>query len=231
MAKWEELPIADLEYRGIIYKYTSPSNKVYIGQTINEKNRKRQHKQQALKGKGFYFHQAIRKYGYENFNYEVLFEIRNNDLDYTKKILNDREKYFISLYESTNRDKGYNLCEGGEGNVGHKMPEAQKELLISINKGKHLSEEHRRKISESNKGKKATLPNGTPKSIQGLKRKAQEKRIIIEQYDKRTSVFVSKYSSICEAARKSKVSTGHISECINGKRKSAGGFIWIVGKN
>ena len=41
MAKWEELPIAELKYRGIIYKYTSPSNKVYIGQTINEKNRKR----------------------------------------------------------------------------------------------------------------------------------------------------------------------------------------------
>ena len=55
MAKWEELPIADLEYRGIIYKYISPSNKVYIGQTINEKNRKRQHKQQALKGKVFTF--------------------------------------------------------------------------------------------------------------------------------------------------------------------------------
>ena len=34
MAKWEELPIVKLKYRGIIYKYTSPSNKSYIGQTI-----------------------------------------------------------------------------------------------------------------------------------------------------------------------------------------------------
>lgn len=27
--------------RGIIYKYTSPSGKVYIGQTINEKDRRK----------------------------------------------------------------------------------------------------------------------------------------------------------------------------------------------
>ena len=101
MAKWEELPIAELKYRGIIYKYTSPSNKVYIGQTINEKNRKRQHRESALRGEGFYFHAAIRKYGYENLKYEMIFEIRNNDVDYAKKVLNDREKYFIALYESS----------------------------------------------------------------------------------------------------------------------------------
>ena len=231
MAKWEELPIAELKYRGIIYKYTSPSNKVYIGQTINEKNRKRQHRESALRGEGFYFHAAIRKYGYENFKYEIIFEIRNNDLDYTKKVLNDREKYFIALYESTNREKGYNLCKGGDGIVGHKMSEKQKELLRSIHKGKPLSKEHRLKISISNKGNKATFPNGNPKAINGLKRKAKEKRILVEQYNKKTFILINKYNSICEASDKTGINASHISECINSKRKSAGGFIWIVGIN
>lgn len=33
-----------MKKRGIIYKYTSPSGKVYIGQTVDEKGRKNGHR-------------------------------------------------------------------------------------------------------------------------------------------------------------------------------------------
>lgn len=56
---------------GIIYCYHSPSNKYYIGQTIHENKRKRQHTQLSNTGDNAYFHKAIRKYGMENFKYSV----------------------------------------------------------------------------------------------------------------------------------------------------------------
>ena len=42
---------------------------------------------------------------------------------------------------------------------------------------------------------------------------------------------INKYNSICEASSKTGINASHISECINSKRKSAGGFIWIIGIN
>ena len=38
--------------------------------------------------------------------------------------------------------------------------------------------------------------------------------------------FVADYISQCEASRRTGVNQGHISECCNGKIKSAGGFVW-----
>lgn len=35
------------------------------------------------------------------------------------------------------------------------------------------------------------------------------------------------FQSIREASRATGISSGHISECINGKRKSAGGYVWV----
>jgi len=32
-----------------------------------------------------------------------------------KELMNEREKYYIQFYDTTNRDKGYNISIGGEG--------------------------------------------------------------------------------------------------------------------
>ena len=59
---------------GIIYKCTNLINgKIYIGQTIKGlKRRKALHEITADKNRGFYFHNAIRKYGKENFKLEII---------------------------------------------------------------------------------------------------------------------------------------------------------------
>lgn len=60
---------------GVIYKYTSPSGKCYIGQTVNETRRKYGHRNNAFNGnhkdydKPFY--RAIRKYGWDSFEYRI----------------------------------------------------------------------------------------------------------------------------------------------------------------
>ena len=91
-----------------VYKYTSPSNKVYIGLTSGTQN-----KRARSKGYGYKrctaFWRAIEKYGWDNFTYEILAQ------DLTEEDAKQLEKYYIKLYNSTNPEKGYNISAGGDG--------------------------------------------------------------------------------------------------------------------
>ena len=94
----------------IIYKATNIiNNKVYIGQTIKElKIRKAQHERSFNYGRDYLFPRAIRKYGKDNFKWEIIH--RANSIDE----LNDMEAYYIEKYDSTNPLKGYNIKFGGK---------------------------------------------------------------------------------------------------------------------
>ena len=98
-----------------IYKITNKINgKAYIGQSHNIEERWKQHKLRSFSlGYSEYnscLHKAIRKYGLENFSFEVLEECEPEQL-------NEREIYWIDYYQtfSSNLDKGYNQTAGGEG--------------------------------------------------------------------------------------------------------------------
>ena len=99
-----------MEPCGIIYCYKNKVNgKCYIGQTINEAKRKRDHKTAALRSevKGSVFHSAIRKYGYNSFEYTILHSGK------TKEELNVLEQIEIEKY-NTLSPFGYNLKTGGK---------------------------------------------------------------------------------------------------------------------
>lgn len=102
---------------GIIYQYKSPSNKYYIGQTIDEKRRKRDHRSLAEKGVDSPFYKAIRKYKFENFEYTVLFKFQSEDREKVKVVLNSLEKYYISKYRKGGKIL-YNVTDGGDGIIG-----------------------------------------------------------------------------------------------------------------
>ena len=90
---------------GFIYKYTSPSGKSYIGQTIYSLKERAK----TSSGSGYsnctIFFRAIEKYGFENFEYEILGEFPIEELD-------EKEKYFIKK-ENTLQPNGYNIKIGG----------------------------------------------------------------------------------------------------------------------
>lgn len=105
--------------RGVVYKYTSPSGKVYVGQTIIERKRRRMFLAVDKDySNGCLINNARRKYGPENFIYEVLFEINGEDRGHIKKTLDYWEKYYIAEFKSNDRRYGYNMNEGGAGNAG-----------------------------------------------------------------------------------------------------------------
>lgn len=88
-----------------IYKITNKINqKCYIGQSVNIKHRWSQHKQNSkIRPEKLYL--AIRKYGIENFSFEVIEECKQEELD-------EKEKYYIILYNSY--ENGYNMNLGGQ---------------------------------------------------------------------------------------------------------------------
>lgn len=94
-----------------IYKITNLINgKSYIGQSVNIKKRFNAHKSAAFnsnnKNYDFPLYKAIRKYGIENFEFEVLEECKKSEL-------NDKEKWYISKYQTLGKN-GYNQDDGGD---------------------------------------------------------------------------------------------------------------------
>lgn len=86
----------------VIYKITNKlNNKFYIGQTIHTvEARWKRHIEDAMNGLNTHFAKAIRKYGYQNFEFEVIDTANNSDE------LTEKEYYWINYYDAIN--KGYN---------------------------------------------------------------------------------------------------------------------------
>jgi hypothetical protein len=95
----------------IIYKVTNTVNgKIYIGQTINSlDHRKSGHYRDLRARKVNYgaFHNALAKYKEDEFIWEIIDNADSIDE------LNQKEQYWISFYDSTNKEKGYNRDSGG----------------------------------------------------------------------------------------------------------------------
>lgn len=101
---------------GVIYIFKNKINgKIYVGKTTREKARYKEHKRASDDS---FFHFAIRKWGFDNFEYLILERLKYPDRKITNHELDILEKQYISLYGSNNSNKGYNLTDGGEGGCG-----------------------------------------------------------------------------------------------------------------
>lgn len=137
-----------------IYKLTSISGKVYIGKAVNIKNRINSHKNCHKRPNGRYHLQnAIIRHGWDTFKVEILETIENFDRLKDNVSLLDLEAFYIKLYGSTNREKGYNICKYSCDRTGVPMSEESKEKLRIANLGKKHSEETKLKMSLSSLGK------------------------------------------------------------------------------
>ena len=154
----------------IIYKHTTPSNKIYIG--ITSRNPIKRWNNGNGYRKNIHFFRAIVKYGWNNIKHEILYT------DLTEKEAKTKEIELIAQYNSTNINFGYNITKGGDTRAS--MSEETRLKIISKLKGQKrteeqklkykkaamlrpkrlfLSEEHKQKISKSLIGNKRALGN------------------------------------------------------------------------
>lgn len=206
---------------GIIYCwYCIPTDKYYVGQTVEPEKRFKAHINQK---DNTHFHRALRKYGLDNFVYCVLEEniLREN--------LNLKEIEWIEYYDSFYN--GYNMTVGGDGTkaiirskehrkklseslkgrFGEKNPfyghHHSKETINKISeshKGQYISKEQRKKISESLKGR--TFSEETKRKIsqanKGKIRSEETKRKLSESHKGQTPWNKGKTGIYSEETRK-----------------------------
>lgn len=144
------------------------------------------------------FYSAIKKYGWDGFDHIVIKD------GLPEQCAKTYEKILIKLYDTI--ANGYNLTNGGDGTCGYKF-----------------SEESKRKLSESHKGK----GKGVPKSEshkQHISDNSGKKRAVLK-YDL-SGNLVEKFPSVKQAMESVGVkSTSHFYLYGNGD-KVYKGFIW-----
>lgn len=145
----------------LIYKHTFPNDKVYIGQCLGEtiENAMNRWGKDGIGYKYQKIYRAIMKYGWDNIKHEIIEVVDSQEK------ANEREIYYIGLYNSTDNSKGYNISIGGSTNNQGKNSHTKeymreymrlngdryKERHREYNKKYH--EEHRTEIKEKYKGK------------------------------------------------------------------------------
>lgn len=196
---------------GVIYRYTSPSGKYYIGQTVEEERRRKDFLGNKKIYAGPKINRARNKYGPDNFKYDVLVRLESDNSEELHSYLNILEIGFIKMYDSVNN--GYNACDGGSKSVsgfhhsddtrkkmsemkkgkpswnkGIPMREETKQKLREVKKGqipwttgRHWDEETKRKISESRKGQH--YMKGIPKSESHKKALSESRKGTKRIYD------------------------------------------------
>lgn len=193
---------------GLIYIITNSINdKVYIGQTIQSlKDRWNEHCRKACSKNEADMHikRAIFKYGKNNFNIKELEKCTIEELD-------EREIYYISLYDSFN--KGYNSTKGGKsGAKPLKLDAEQQQSCIELYK---LGFSFRDIAKEFNVDK-ATIKhiievNNIPiRSTRTYKLSQEDRQRIIEE---------SSYMSRKELVNRWNISKGYLSQLLSGKRR------------
>jgi len=180
-----------IKYCGI-YKITNPNNKVYIGKSKDIEYRFIQYALLNKKTIGIKLFNSLQKYGWDYHIFEIIEECDENKLD-------EKEIYWIKQCNSVK--EGLNIKYGGEG--GKWSEESKRKISISKKgkpsplKGKIRS--YRGRISP-NKGKKRSEESKLLTSLK-LKNKPQNGKHIINY------ITNQKWISASEAGRYYNVSS------------------------
>lgn len=229
-----------------VYVHTNKINgKMYVGQTRQRPDKR------WMNGLGYklctLFWKAIKKYGWDNFEHEIIAS------NLTLEEANHFEELIIRHLHTTDPEYGYNLRSGGENNYlseetkkkiggtnsGENNGMYGKKGVLCCNFGRPCSDETKAKISEANKGRLAGAKNpmyGKHPSEESRK-KMSEAHIGLQAGLKSPHIksvlqfsingtFIRQWDYITEAANELHISNSNISACCKGRYKSAGGFIW-----
>ena len=140
------------------------------------------------------------------------------------------------------RIRWYLNCGYAYGRINHKIISLHSYIIGKAPKGFHIDHINRNKLDnrkenlrivtarENILNRRSYLKNGNP--FFGKNHSEKTKELIsklfsmpVSQYTK-DGVFLKRYNSMLKAERETGILNGNISNCVNMKRKTAGGYIW-----
>lgn len=210
----------DWKKQGIYCITCAINGKKYIGSTKNIYRRINLHKcklnKNDLKHNNQYFIDDWNKYGYENFDYYVL--------EYTEEDLKNKETYYIELYDTINREKGYNLRRDRTG-IGMILLDETRQRYSEAMKRRFSKPEEKEKIS--NFFKNFWKENENIKQQMSDKVSKQNTKYHILQYTKEGE-FVKRWETVRDILRENPTYKRHnIYAVCSGEKPSMYGFKWI----
>lgn len=212
-----------------VYQHKNKINgKIYIGITMQTPE-----KRWGTNGNNYksspHFYSAIQKYGWDNFEHNILFE----RLSYEEAC--QKEQELIKQFNSMNREFGYNSTSGGDifvmnnetkqkisqsmmGNtngLGHPCSEEKKRKISAAQKGRSFTEKHKQKLSKAAKQRHVPC---SEKTKQRLSQNYPNKRkIYCEELD-------TIYESVQDCGRQLGIPATNISKLCNGRGKTLKGY-------
>lgn len=155
-----------------IYKHINNINKkIYIGQTCQIPTYR-----WGKNGDGYknspHFYSAIQKYGWENFDHEILYT------NLTKEQANELEKQLIQKYKSRNPEYGYNSQIGGNEKIPNEM--TRKRQSIAAQNRPPVSPQTKEKLAKISKGIKRS--EETKKRCLKLPKKDRHSIMVLDSY-------------------------------------------------
>jgi group I intron endonuclease len=219
-----------------IYKITNTiTGTSYVGQATNIALRIYQHLHSAISDKAsdydYPLHKAIRKYGADNFVFEILEECDNC-------MLNERERYWVAFYDTFK--SGYNQTAGGYQSIRQiKLTESDVEqirdrLLNTDDSFANIAQDFNvcsDMVGRINKGicwnnLAFNYPLRNNRAVQIKKR--LDTGLGVYQLDKKTGEVLNIFVSASQAALYlgSQNYSINIGRCLSGKRKVAYGYQW-----
>ena len=206
-----------------VYVHRVPNGKVYVGVTSKDPRTRWNY------GYGYRnnnaFSQAIKEFGWNNIAHEIVAEFPDENSAYAF------ERKLIADYGSTNPANGYNKAVGGKGTSGVAISgETRKRLSVSHRGLKqHRTAEWNSNISKALSGRRKPH-KGVPRSEACRAKIAQAHSKKVLQYDQNMTL-INVFASARAAERSQNIRSQYISLCCNGKRRTAGGYIWKFDMN
>jgi group I intron endonuclease len=200
---------------GCIYRILCKSTgKSYIGQfrLDDPKYRINRHWRDAEKGSNCIIHQAMKKYGKNDFTVEVLCICNTQDE------LNIKEQEYIDLHHSMCNDNGYNMVAGGKGrapNFHHK--EEHKEKMSKLMTGRIVSDETKTRISEARKGVPLNWSEETRKKVSERSRQKATGVVCSEETKEKISKSLKGRVGVCKGQKRTDEQKKRIGDAKRGK--------------